>query len=472
MGYECTHCKVGTKAAIYSVLALLLAATVLILTFIAFELLGLGDGDDAITNFAATGVLKKLAALPWDKLRIPIVVFQIITQYISITGIPLPNIYRTFLSWADVLNLNVGWLLSLGCLVQVDFYQRLLITTLGPFVAALALAGTYFIVIRRNTVQVVTAFSSQRMVVPVRTAKLEKALAKHYLVGLAVTFLIYSTVSTAVFQTFACDNVDAKVQKSYLRADYSIECGTTKHNLFKVYAGIMVIVYPLGIPALYSYLLWRNKYKLSSKNDASVRMLDRHRDVSLRPTRFLWKSYRPRMYYWEVVECVRRLLLTGAVVFIAPGTTAQAAVACILAVSSAFVALYSQPHADVLDSRIYTVGAMIIFLSMFLSLALKADVSRETIDDREAFGVVLVLLNVVLAVAALVQMVLVGRRALAARQNSVLGLGKIDYGEDSDRIDEEIISDAKAAAVIAHDTDDMIELQTVTENNEKPSLKF
>jgi hypothetical protein len=63
-------------------------------------------------------------------------------------------------------------------------------------------------------------------------------------------------------------------------------------------------------------------------------MLNRHRDVSLRPTRFLWKTYTAQMYYWEVIECMRRLLLRGAIVFIKPGTRAQVTVACILAMVS------------------------------------------------------------------------------------------------------------------------------------------
>jgi hypothetical protein len=369
IGYECSECKSGTKAGIFTALALVLVVFVLLLIYLAIELLGLGDSEDAISNFTTFGCMKKLAALPWDKLRIPIVAFQILTQFISITGLPLPDIYRKFLAWTDVFNLNLGWLLSLGCLARIDFYQKLLITTLGPFAAVAVLACTYTIVRRSNTVQAVTAYSSQRVVVPARTARLEKALAKHYLVCLAMTFLVYSTVSTTVFQTFACDvvNDNDPLKPQYLRADYSVECGTSEHKLYKAYAAFMVIIYPLGIPALYGYLLWSNKHKLSSKNDASVRMLNRHRDVSLRPTRFLWKPYSSRMYYWEVIECMRRLLLTGAVVFIAPGTPAQAAVACILAVVSAIVAVYLRPHADTLDGKIYTVGAMIIFLSMFLS---------------------------------------------------------------------------------------------------------
>jgi hypothetical protein len=429
IGHECSQCRTGTKAAIFTALALVLVVFVLLLSYLVIELLGLGDSEDALStsNFKAFGCMKKLAALPWDKLRIPIVASQILTQFISITGLPLPDIYRKFLAWTDSFNLNLGWLLSLGCLTQIDFYQKLLITTLGPFAAIAVLASTYSTVRRRNTVQAVEVYSSQRVVVPARTARLEKVLAEHYVVCLAMTFLIYSTVSTTVFQTFACDLVDdndpLKVQ--YLRADYRIQCDTSKHKLYKAYAAIMVIIYPLGIPALYSYLLWSNKHKLSSENDASV-LRHRHEDVSLRPTRFLWKPYTSRMYYWEVIECMRRLLLTGAIVFIAPGTPAQAAVACILAVVSMGIALYCQPHVDTLDGMIYAVGAMTIFLSMFLSLAMKVDLSKETNDSQQAFAVILVILNILMIGAAVAQMALVGRRAYISRQNSVFGIGKID----------------------------------------------
>jgi hypothetical protein len=374
--------------------------------------------------------MHKLAALPWDKLRIPIVAFQILTQYISITGFTLPDIYRDFLKWIDVLNLDFSWMMSLGCIVTIDFYQKLHMVTLTPFAVVAFLAYTHTILLRREQVQAVN--TSARVVAPTRTARLEKALAKHYLAFLAMTFLVYSTVSTAVFQTFACDVVDSAAPTiSYLRADYSIQCGTAKHNAYKVYAAFMVIIYPLGIPALYAWLLWNNKHKLNVAHESSIRMLSRHRDVSLRPTRFLWKTYTPQMYYWEVIECMRRLLLTGAIVFIAPGTSAQAAIACLLAVISMAVALYCQPHADRLDANIYTTGAMIVFLSMFLSLAIKSNISSEDHQSQKVFAAVLVILNIALLSAALVQIVLVGRRAWFSRQTSVLGLGRLQRSSSS-----------------------------------------
>jgi hypothetical protein len=235
VGYQCTRCKTGTQAAIYSVLVMVLALIIMAICFLLVELLGLGDGADAVSTTSSSlhglGVMKKFAALPWSKLRIPIVAFQIVTQYITITGVPLPEIYRNFLAWIDVLNLNLGWVISLGCLTTVNFYEQLLITTLSPFVATAILVCTYTIVRYKNKVVAVTGYSSQRAMRPARTSKLEQALAKHYLVFLVMTFLIYSTVSTTVFQTFACDSIDddSSIKLRYLRADYSVQCGTFKH---------------------------------------------------------------------------------------------------------------------------------------------------------------------------------------------------------------------------------------------------
>lgn len=44
-----------------------------------------------------------------------------------------------------------------------------------------------------------------------------------------------------VFQTFACESLP-EVGKSYLRADFRIECGTPRHKAYKIYAGVMILL--------------------------------------------------------------------------------------------------------------------------------------------------------------------------------------------------------------------------------------
>jgi uncharacterized membrane protein len=146
------------------------------------------------------------------------------------------------------------------------------------------------------------------------------------------------------------------------------------------------------------------------------------------------------------------------VVFIAPGTTAQAAVACILAVATAFLALQCQPHVDALDGRVYTIGAMIIFLSMFLALAIKADISDETDSSQKAFAVVLVILNVVMAVAAILQMVLVSRRAFVAHKASKREDADVETNNnDADMQEQPVaLAELKEVGVVEADTTQVV----------------
>ena len=45
---------------------------------------------------------------------------------------------------------------------------------------------------------------------------------------------------------------------------------------------------------------------------------------------FLVRDYKPEYYYWEVVEMIRKLLLTGMIIFVDAGSTAQVFVACVV----------------------------------------------------------------------------------------------------------------------------------------------
>lgn len=56
-----------------------------------------------------------------------------------------------------------------------------------------------------------------------------------------VCFQVFTSTSTMTFKTFPCDK-DAVEGESYLRADYSLSCDTTKHTYYKIYAGFCILV--------------------------------------------------------------------------------------------------------------------------------------------------------------------------------------------------------------------------------------
>lgn len=63
--------------------------------------------------------------------------------------------------------------------------------------------------------------------------------------------------------------------------------------------------------------------------------------------------------------------MTGCLVFIWPNSPGQAAVACILAVVSVGVFAVIRPYSDRRDNRAYTLGVLIIFLTVFMGLVIK-----------------------------------------------------------------------------------------------------
>lgn len=87
---------------------------------------------------------RRVPRLPLNKLKILLVVWQILAVFSSITGVEFPASYSTFLSWISVVNLDLGNIFSASCIFHsVNFYARLLITTLGPLVLICGLILTY-----------------------------------------------------------------------------------------------------------------------------------------------------------------------------------------------------------------------------------------------------------------------------------------------------------------------------------------
>ena len=75
-------------------------------------------------------------------------------------------------------------------------------------------------------------------------------------------------------------------------SDQRVDCGTGQHTKYKVYADVMMFFYPVGIPLLYFVLLYRAKEKLKAEN--------RGEDELLHKIAFLWESYEPRVWWFEI----------------------------------------------------------------------------------------------------------------------------------------------------------------------------
>ena len=156
---------------------------------------------------------------------------RILQQFVSVENVTYPNIYQRFLDGVKVLNFDLSWILSVGCVFDIDFHDRLLLTTLGP-IATVGVLGVTF------SVAVLQHRGSHGALTNVRQ--------KHAsAVVLLLDFRVYS-ISLARNLTMG---------KTYLRADCRIHCDSRKQVVFMVYAGLMSAFYALAIPTLYAALM-------------------------------------------------------------------------------------------------------------------------------------------------------------------------------------------------------------------------
>lgn len=229
---------------------------------------------------------------------------------------------------------------------------------------------------------------------------------------LLVTHLVLSITSVATFQVFVCDDFDAgdNGKISVLRVERTVRCDSLLWKRLSVYASFMILIYPVGIPLLYAVLLFTHNTQLNPKHittpllnshspslrrlmgtsfkqavesstahqrkisDTRASKINEGLFANILAFRFLWADYRCAWYWWELVECARRLFLTCVLALISPGTTAQ--IACGFVVSNVFsMSLMTvKPFLYRDDNLLVTIAQLCTSVSMFIALSLKVGI--------------------------------------------------------------------------------------------------
>ncbi|CAB1107755.1 unnamed protein product [Ectocarpus sp. CCAP 1310/34] len=265
----------------------------------------------------------------------------------------------------------------------------LLVSTIAPIVGLLFLAAAY----------AAAARNSHRS-----SEDLQRVWHKHVSLVLLLTFLVNASVCAVLFQAFACEELDDR--KNYLRADYRIECDSPRHSAFQVYAG----------------LLYRGSDVL--RRDET----DREQLARISPTADLWKPYRPSVFYYELIECARRVLRAGVVVFIYPNTAAQIAVALPMAVVFAMISEPVAPYVSRWDTWLCRMGHAVVAVSMYVALLLKVDVSDERASSQRVFESLFVAAHVCMVGVVLLEVIMEAISLLVEKRGQQLASSSFRRG--------------------------------------------
>ena len=109
---------------------------------------------------------------------------------------------------------------------------------------------------------------------------------------LAFLFIVYTGIMSDCFGAFLCVEMDPEADGTrYLDFDLRIDCDSDKHKLMQMYARIMILVYPIGVPALIWAILRHHKSVLldlratEKKKDAEQMIANLEKETGLKVRR-------------------------------------------------------------------------------------------------------------------------------------------------------------------------------------------
>ena len=179
----------------------------------------------------------------------------------------------------------------------------------------------------------------------------------------------------------------------------------------------MVGVYPIGIAAaLAGLLVWHRRDLVKP---------DRGKMLHLKPSNCAWAAYRPCRYYYEVVECGRRISFTVIAPFVRAHIATQVSISFFFEVVFLFISEVLSPFQKSADTKLYRWGNGIVMGSMYVAFIGSVDIDVEKKQYALLiYSGVLILANVIMVVSVAIQMVFQAFQAKQMRgvTNSVLEL--------------------------------------------------
>ena len=176
---------------------------------------------------------------------------------------------------------------------------------------------------------------------------------------------------------------------------------------------------------------------------------EREKDEKLTGMEFLFDNYKPEFWYFKIVVTVLRLLLTGILGLIEPGSSTQLTVGMLISFAAIMMMMGLRPYESNHGNNLSVLSFIQIFLVMLCGLVLKSqDLASSKSFDKENLSYVLITVNVLVVVMAIILAVLEFNRkghadysssnviALAKRgMDSQLSRGESEAGRGSSLFD-------------------------------------
>lgn len=405
--------------------------------------------------------------------KILFVFLQILCVVPDVFGVLLPSPFADLIQGLAIPSLNIPLAAVLGCLYSSDYYLSVFVTSMIVPLSLMFLVGLYYAWglwrAKKNGNE------------EPEEAKRRKNLC--FGAGLIVLYVFLPMASRILFGCFQCDEFDDG--STALNADLSLSCDTAQYQGMALYAVLMLCVWPLGVPILFTVILVSHREQLTCSHfvlieekeedggdgdDASdeakaakqrrksvrwqqaedlgtsaldavakeeqQRLAHRDDDTTLDGFRILFDTYRTSAWYWELVVTIRRLMMTGVLVALERGSITQYSCGLLVSLFSALLQAAFRPYCEQPENWLALMAEINTYLVIFLACLASLKDSLFEGPSGTGIGILLTILTVAVIVfsIALLNLALFykGKRSTTKILKKQLGQKRSDSSDEEE----------------------------------------
>ena len=246
-----------------------------------------------------------------------------------------------------------------------------------------------------------------------------------FMIASQLLLLSHSPVSKKVFLYHLCRRIGGRY---FIRSDYSVECYSSGWAAFYPMVIWVLLTFTLGFPIFLTYMFYKNRKKLYSR-EIFGRM------------GFLYARYIHGSEWWEVHEMMKKVMLTGALLFFSERAMIRAVFAVMICCIVLINLNYYQPHRNMTVfwvDQIATLAATMKYLFAVVLAASGGIDNEETLtkgqkDEISTIGIVLILSDVLVLLASVVGIAeclyFAHKEHLNKNKNSNFAMSKVAPGD-------------------------------------------
>ena len=332
----------------------------------------LDEDSDEVNDRKASEEANKLKSFArlTSRVKIGIATYQIVLQSPGSLRIHWGPAFTQFINSMSFLNFDFVKILPIQCYSEFNYIASMEAATLVPIL----ITGLVVCIYLANSISLHITLRQRQDEEQLQLA-IKKLRVRFFSFFVMMSYLVLPGEAVKIIRMFSCMDVDPnheapdQMPHKYLIVDMNVDCNSEAYMKGREFAVLMLFVYPIGLPLMYLALLNFCKEKIKHRQDQDKKTLNLLNAVSIVDgISFLFESYDPKYWYWEFIECTRRLLLTAAISFFQPGSSTQMVVAMTLALI--YVSLYAhyQPYLSRSDNVLSELGQWQIFITFFCAL--------------------------------------------------------------------------------------------------------